>query len=86
MEWDRKTPGFEWRNGRDATAVSQPGQSESARPLHGLHAPFITPAPYGASVDVVGVERVWDTDSIYNNTPAPMTYRALFIHADVALP
>ncbi|MBI5488229.1 MAG: hypothetical protein HY905_12925 [Deltaproteobacteria bacterium] len=69
-----------------ATLFEQPGQTESPRPLHAFDSPILAVSPDGADVRVAGVERIWDTDSIYNSTDMPVTLRLLAIAVDVALP
>ena len=61
-----------------ATLLKQAGQVESPNPLNGFKSAFIAPLPDGSAVYLAGVEFVWETDSIYNQTDMPINYK-LFI-------
>ena len=69
-----------------ATIFEQPGRSEGAPPLHAFDSPLLAVSPDGVDVRVVGVERIWDTDSIYNSEERPLTLRLRVLDVDVALP
>ncbi len=69
-----------------ATLFRQDGQTVAARPLHGFGALQVAVSPDGAAVHVAGVDREWDTDSIYNPAAVPITYRVTVAPAAVALP
>ena len=43
-------------------------------------------SPDGADVRAAGVERIWDTDSIYNMEDKPVTLRLRAIDVEVDLP
>ncbi len=62
-----------------ATLLSQKGQSASNRPLEGFGAPSLAVSPDGSAAVAVGEERIWDTDSIYNDQPRPMQYNAVVL-------
>jgi len=69
-----------------ATLFTQPGRTDSPKPLHGFDHPFVAPSSDGTGVHAVGVERVWDTDSIYNDQAVPLTLRATVLRAEITLP
>lgn len=69
-----------------ATLFKQPGRTDSPNPLNGFDGPRVLPSPGGTGVHVAGVERVWETDSIYNDQPVPLTLRATVLRADITLP
>lgn len=69
-----------------ATLFTQPGRTDNPKPLHGFDHPFVSPSADGTGVLAAGVERIWDTDSIYNDQPVPLTLRAIVLRADVTLP
>jgi len=65
------------------TILDQPGQLDSPAPLHGFSRGMVAPTSDGATVFFSGVQRIWETDSIYNNTEMPMTYKAQVFRATV---
>jgi hypothetical protein len=75
--------GTEWRL---STLFSQQGQTQSPKPLNAFDFPALAVAPSGAEVHVVGVQRIWDTNSIYNQSPVPVTLRPSLVRASVSLP
>jgi len=73
-------------DGKDWTVTTifeQPGQVESPEPLHGFARGMVAPTSDGGTVFFSGVERIWETDSIYNDTEMPMTYKAHVFKASV---
>lgn len=69
-----------------ATLYEQPGQNQSPQPLHGFRLGSLA-VPYdGTGALVAGVEFLWDTDSIYNQTDAPITYNLMVLEASVTWP
>lgn len=66
------------------TILEQPGQVESPEPLHGFARGMVAPTRDGATLFFSGVQRIWATDSIYNDTEMPMTYKAQVFRAAVA--
>ena len=69
-----------------ATVFEQPGRTESAQPLHAFDSPILAVSPDGADVRAAGVERIWDTDSIYNMEDKTVTLRLRAIDVEVDLP
>lgn len=68
------------------TLLKQPGQSESGNPLHGFAHGVAAPTYDGTAVFFAGVQRIWETDSIYNDTEMPMTYKAQVFRVSVEHP
>jgi hypothetical protein len=68
------------------TILEQKGQSDSSNPLVGVSAPSLAVSPDGKEAIETGVAWTWQTDSIYNDSPAPVTYRALSIVATLGTP
>lgn len=69
-----------------STLRKQTGHVGSPKPLQGFSAPMLAVSPDGTEVFAAGVERIWETDSIYNNDAVPIQYNALVIRAGVTLP
>lgn len=67
-----------------ATLYAQPGHIASPQPLHSLDTPMVASPDGGGEARLVGVERVWDTDSIYNDTDVPVTLKAMVFRATIA--
>lgn len=66
------------------TLFKQPGQNESAKPLHGFVKPMVAVSADGTKVLTGGDERVWETDSIYNTTSLPMTFTFTLIPVELS--
>ncbi|MFH1434592.1 MAG: hypothetical protein ABIJ56_02635 [Pseudomonadota bacterium] len=65
------------------TLLEQQGQTESANPLFGLTAPLLAVSPDGEEAVAAAVVFSWETDSIYNDMEAPVTYTARAVTATV---
>ncbi len=68
------------------TLISQQGMTDSPDPLNGFSAPSLAVSADGVNVTAVGVQHVWETDSIYNDSYVPVTYSATAVGATVSLP
>lgn len=68
------------------TLFPQPGQTESSKPLHGFGWDDIAVTPDGSTVVLFGVQSMWDTDSMYNNSDMPITYNLIGKMIGVTLP
>ena len=68
------------------TLYSQAGPTASPKPLIGFDRPILSLAQDASSLVVVGTTRIWDTDSIYNDQPMPLTLRSVATRATVSLP
>ena len=66
------------------TLLKQPGQSESPSPLHGFARGMAVPTSDGATVYFAGVQRIWETDSIYNDSGKPITFKAQVFRAAIS--
>jgi hypothetical protein len=66
------------------TVLSQPGQIDSPNPLQGFVRAVAVPTADGKSVWLAGSQRVWETDSIYNDTAVPVTWKLQVFRLDIA--
>ena len=66
------------------TLHAQPGQQDSPNPLHGFRNGRFAVTPTGLVFG--GVEFIWETDSIYNNTEVPIHFKLFSGSATVAWP
>ncbi|MFH1532828.1 MAG: hypothetical protein ABIK09_19060 [Pseudomonadota bacterium] len=65
------------------TLLKQPGQSESPSPLHGFVRGMVAPTSDGTAAFLTGIQRIWETDSIYNDSGKPITFKAQVFRATV---
>lgn len=67
------------------TLMTQPGQTASPQPLHGVAASRFVVSEDGTAFWVVATESTWETDSIYNDMEVPMTLRTSVLSGAVAI-
>ncbi len=72
------------KNWTVTTLLEQPGQNESPSPLHGFARGMVAPTSDGGKVFFTGVQRTWETDSIYNNSGKPITFTAQVFRTTVS--
>lgn len=65
------------------TLFGQKGQTSSAKPLYSCIQPALSVSPDGKEVLMACVEVTWQTDSIYNSSSVPATYKAMAVTATV---
>jgi hypothetical protein len=68
------------------TLFPQQGHLKSPKPLQSFDLSQITLDVSGKNIYVVGLERLWQTDSIYNTSEAALTLKATLIRAQLLRP
>ncbi len=67
------------------TLFAQKGQTESPKPLEGMVKPVLVVSGDGTEASAVGIQRLWQTDSIYNAEPVQVLFRSTLVRVQVTL-